>query len=307
MMINKEKVMTTNKNNKIYQVNISGQVDQLTIGSGNDVCNNKEVMLHEQNMRNNNSSHLEVSNNEQNDEKKSKEQDTHKQQSMKKGPSKWAKLLIPIIVPIIGAIISPIVISMAEFYLQRFFDKSVSEDNRIEQSSPIPSEPPFSIDEQSVEGSPFKYIECTLTSNFAVPGYQVKPYPYIAVLGSKGWTYLPIRGLYTQEQYSADYNGICKLKREDILTQLQDISTEVRKEIGTEYKIGCLLLIEYVANNSSKETEIYELGLGHLAPPENEAESIKILAAYQSDTPIKIDVTTWPSNREQIVKIINTL
>lgn len=269
-------------------------------GKDNDVCNNQRKVFRGQDARNNNSSNQESHDNGQAGEAKDEGQNAHKQGTKQNGPSEWIKLFFQFI--------GPITVVLLSFYLDNVVANNLNKEDSIEQPSPTPeaTKSPFSIDMQFAKSSPIKYVEYTLVSDPVVPRYQVKPYPYIAVLGLKGWTYIPVLGLYTQEQYTADFNGICKLEREDIMTQLQDISAEVGKEIGTEYKTGCYFLIGYVARDGSKESEIYEFEKGNLTSPDA-AESLQVIAAYKNDTHIKINVVTWPSNKEQVLETINSL
>ena len=218
----------------------------------------------------------------------------HEQDIKEREPNGWAKLILPLIVAIIVAIIYNY-----PFNVEKNDDESSF-------SSPQPIVQTFSNKEKIEEYSQFKYIECTLTSDPILSGYQVKPYPYIAVFKSEEWTYIPILGLYTQDQYSADNNGVCKLKRENITSQLQDISTEVNKENGEDYHVGCLLVIEYVANDGLRKNETYELRIGQLSIPD-EDKAIKIINANSDDAQIKINVATWPSNKDQIIEVLHDI
>lgn len=269
-------------------INVLGSENQVIVGSKNSAKN--EGTDYPPYTETDKLSSQESSDNNQganNESAKSKEEIYRKGE-----PSGWSKLIIPLISAIIIAIIGKIPI-----------------DTEKESSTDQPQPTQLFINEEKhTEYSQFKYIECTLTSTPILPGYQVKPHPYIAVLDSEEWIYIPILGLYTQEQYSADNNGICKLEREDIITQLQDILTAMNKKLGQDYDIGCLIIIEYMANDSSDSPikKAYELRIGQLSIPEDDAV-IKVLNANDSDTQPKIDVTMWPNNKDQIIEVINNL
>lgn len=278
--------MTKDKKNENPQITINGPVEQLTIGNNNDVCNKKRENFREQGMRNNNSHHQESSDDGQARKKENQGQDKPK----KREPSGWAKLLITSAVAILVALIP-----------------SIFSNDKSTPDPPTPEIQLFNNEEQVVTHSQFEFVECKLTSTPKRSGYKVKPYPYIAILKSDEWIYIPVRGLYTQDQYSADNDGVCILKRENILTDLQDILKEINQARGQEYEVGCLLLIKYTSdNNAEQPVKPYGLTTGNL-PSFNIEKAEKIVDAFNNDAQIGINVLVWPSNKEQIVEVLNDI
>lgn len=156
---------------------------------------------------------------------------------------------------------------------------------------------------EEIYASHKEYVKCIITSVPVLPGYQVKPYPYLCLMEEEGWRYYPIAGLYTQEQYSADENGVCTLIRENISDQIQFLlKNEMDLEQGIDYDLGCLLIIEHVSNNEKESRKALELRIGQLTVPDDE-RIVKILKASQEGTVI-LDVTAWPANKDKIIELI---
>ena len=125
-----------------------------------------------------------------------------------------------------------------------------------------------------------EYIQCQLTVNPKIPGYQVKLYPYISVtVLDKNTNYIPILNLYTQEQYTADHEGICILKRENITEELLNLLTENIIDTTFEPEIGCFAVIQYVCDNE-KLTLAFELRNGQLVSADEKAMEQVIIRVH---------------------------
>lgn len=147
-----------------------------------------------------------------------------------------------------------------------------------------------------------RYIECQLTVNPVTPQYKVVVYPYLWYEKSEKYEYILIEKLYTQDQYIADENGTCLLKREDITKQLEEAFI---KEIHCDKNFvgtGCLVAIKYYIENEEK-TEIYELSSGQLQIAKYVFVH-DIIGNSQNNKIKKFNVAGWPSNEMAISQIV---
>lgn len=147
------------------------------------------------------------------------------------------------------------------------------------------------------------YVEYKLTVNPIVSQYKVMVYPYLFYRKDQTREYVLIEKLYTQDQYLANEEGTCLLKREDITVQLEDAFREElqceKDSVGT----GCLIAIEYYEDNQLQK-EIFELSSGQLHDAKL-ALTREVIGNSQNNTIKKMDVRGWPCNMEVIQEIVN--
>lgn len=212
----------------------------------------------------------------------------------KKGPGPWTKLLLPIGATIFVAILSAVLPRILDYKNQKGNEETFQTENINQQ---------FENEEKLCEFAQLDYIECTITSNPVMSGYQVRVYPYLRFLVDGEWEYLPIIGLYTQDQYSADADGICTLIREDITKQIQQyIEDATEMTIGYDYDIATLVVVDYVSDSNKDTREVYELRIGKLTVPDDEI-IVKVLAAYENKKRV-INVIAWPDGKEKVIKFL---
>lgn len=212
----------------------------------------------------------------------------------KKGPGPWTKLLLPIGATIFVAILSAVLPRILDYKDQKGDEKTFQIETINQQ---------FENEEKLCKFAQLDYIECTITSNPVLPGYQVRVYPYLRFLVDGDWQYRIFSGLYTQDQYSADADGICTLIREDITKQIQQyIEDATEMTIGYDYDIATLVVVDYASDTNKDTREVYELRIGKLTVPDDEI-IVKVLEAYENKEEV-INVIAWPDNKEKVIELL---
>ena len=129
-------------------------------------------------------------------------------------------------------------------------------------------------------------------------GYHVRPYAYVVYDTEKDSSYIPIEGLFSQEEYVADQEGTCTIWYENTMAELQkkleDIAAEKRGESSKAIiRVDCAVAIQYI-ESKERQTDLYELRSGELIPI-GEEETIKIKGIWEAEDSVKIDMLSWPA------------
>lgn len=134
------------------------------------------------------------------------------------------------------------------------------------------------------------YIEYRITSIPAIAGYHVRPYPYLMYADEEGDKIVPLKNLFTQEEYSADPYGICPLLCEDSVESLIDMIDSKKKDL---FEVHYLLAIRYATDNQD-QYQYLELKDGELTSVTSDYAS-QILWAYNNKDTFAIDMCNWPN------------
>ena len=154
------------------------------------------------------------------------------------------------------------------------------------------------IQENIINRAGIEYVQCEITAEPHMAGYHVRPYAYVVYDTEKDSSYIPIEGLFSQEEYVADQEGTCTIWYENTMAELQkkleDIAAEKRRESSKAIiRVDCAVAIQYI-ESKERQTDLYELRSGELIPI-GEEETIRIKGIWEAEDSVKIDMLSWPA------------
>ena len=156
----------------------------------------------------------------------------------------------------------------------------------------------FYVDSNNTTRAGISYIEYTVIPSLHLDCYYVQPYPYLVYVKEGEDRIIPIKNLFTQDEYVSDPKGGCTLLQED-MELLQDFIDNTPALSRSD----CLLVILYV-EDAREVRKVYELRNGELAAAEEDIV-IRVLEAYENADNVSIDMTNWPLNLEEIEEMIS--
>ena len=199
------------------------------------------------------------------------------------------------IVTIIAALIvlvGTIYASQTEMRIQ----KSIEQHDIYMRNLENAHEQKFYMSEEMITRTGIEHIRYEIEAEPAINGFHIIPYVYIEIEISGEKKYIPVEGQFLQKEYVAGQDGRCTLYRENTKEELLD----KLKELGCEAQAECMIAIEYVVE-SKPEKNIFELRTGQLVVAEKE-KVIAVMAAWEEQDYVKIDMTSWPVESERQLK-----
>lgn len=218
-----------------------------------------------------------------------------------KTSGKKKDLLIAILPAIIAGIFT-----LIEMFYQGYVDRETdrSATNLEEVQEQVEEELTLYITRGNIQDMEIEYSIYELTSTPAIGGYHVIPYPYLCISSMNKIDYIPISGIYTQTQYTADVNGKCVFKRENTLEGLRQYVEMLLLYSQRQVQVGNLVAVQYTNDKKELEVQVYELRDGELLVAD-ESVVIDVLNAYSDEEILKISMHGWPSNKDYIGQQIN--
>lgn len=164
----------------------------------------------------------------------------------------------------------------------------------------------FYCEAELKEVAGIEYIEYKLTSDPKIEGYHVRPYPYLLYEDKEENIIFPLENVFTNEEYSANMGGVCILMEEKAVKGLDEMLNKMSGDKQkTGYRVETILAVLYTEDISGQETrECYFLKDGELSRPKQEICK-QVLEAYKDSEQVRIDMSIWPKNKEEILKLIN--
>lgn len=209
-----------------------------------------------------------------------------KEENAPKAVKGWLVFILPIIIPTLGLI-------FIELLRQHHEIKTYEIENTYTQR--------FNCKTISVEKVGIEYVEYKITTDPIVKGFHIIVYPYLVCENEKK-VYIPVTGLFTQNEYVADEKGCCTLSREDTFEELKETIKKMNM-IDFPVEVRCLVAIKYVKQDEEQK-EIYDIKDGQLTKSHGEIAT-KVLEAWESKSSLKIDMIGWPDyDQEKLEEIL---
>lgn len=201
------------------------------------------------------------------------------------------KIMIPIIVALIGAVAT---IGAA---LITALTSSNYGDNALDSSYAVDINQNFSCNKVEMETYfNLEFICYELNSLPDLSSYKVMPFPYIEISKGGNSIYIPLISQFTQEEYVADSNGICILRRENTTEYVIEL---LKNELEYNVNSGCYLAIEYISQNGDRHIGFYKLSNGQLLNA-NEEEVARVIYNTKDDNSFKINMLDWNKYKNDI-------
>lgn len=202
----------------------------------------------------------------------------------------WIALIIPSILGIIGILCT----CWSNWSIQKSKEEHDADMHELEYAV----EQKLYIQENIINRAGIEYVQCEITAEPHMAGYHVRPYAYVVYDTEKDSSYIPIEGLFSQEEYVADQEGTCTIWYENTMAELQkkleDIAAEKRGESSKAIiRVDCAVAIQYI-ESKERQTDLYELRSGELIPI-GEEETIRIKRIWEAEDSVKIDMLSWPA------------
>lgn len=199
----------------------------------------------------------------------------------------WVILIMTIALPTLGAIYIELLRENHEIKMHEI------ENTHMQQ---------FNCETISIEKFGIKYVDYKITTTPIVKGFHIIAYPYL-VYETEKKVYIPVTGLFTQNEYVADEKGCCTLSRENVFEDLKEMINKMYM-VDFPFEIKCLVAIKYVEQDEERK-EVYDIKDGQLTKSEP-GNAIGVLEAWEDEKSLKIEMTGWPDyNRKNLDAIFS--
>lgn len=222
-------------------------------------------------------------------------EETYKEETNKEETNKDKKKMLIIIIPIIVAVIGAFATVGAA--LITTFAKSNHSEAPLDVLSVGDIEQNFACNKVEVETYiNLEFICYEINSLPILSSYKVMPFPYIEVSKGGNSICIPLIAQFTQEEYVADSEGICVLRRENTTECVVEF---LKDKLECDVSNGCYLAMEYISQNGDRHIGVYKLSNGQLLSA-NEKEAARIIYNTKDDDSFKINMLDWNADGNNI-------